>query len=123
MISSVIFIAIESKNLKKPSRSDCIIGFELDWSHVRNTNQTRNSMTLPIGKRRVKEIAARSLELDGSRIYFQSSKLCADKQRQAESVIRYWHDEGLDLPKFSKIQREISLNEPPIQVSGRSWSD
>jgi len=60
---------------------------------------------------------------DGSRLYFQFKGDCDKKAEMAETLIGYWRSEGLDLPRFQRIEGTITPSLETIDVGGPFWRD
>jgi hypothetical protein len=112
MLPSVIHI------VKKPSRSECIIGFYLKWDKVADPSYVRNSMVLPSGSQRIEALKALMLSLDGSRLYLQFAPDCHKKQQMAASLVSFWRSQGLDIPEFEGINEPIIPSTETIDVQG-----
>ncbi len=109
---------------ERPTRSECIIGFTMDWSKVKaDRNDVRNSMFWPEGSQRIEPLAGTAISLDGTRLYLQFAHDCDDKEEMAEALMAYWRAEGLDLPKFARIDEPIVPSTETIDQRGPSWSD
>jgi hypothetical protein len=121
---STCLIASTTTAATKPTRSECIIGFNLNWSSVKNPDDVRNSMghwSLEVHK--VEPLGAMVFSFDGSRLYFQYQSDCDNKTHMAAAVIAYWHAQGLDLPGFERIADPIQPSPREIDVQGPYWSD
>lgn len=110
---------------EKPTRSECIAGFRLDWSQVKsNRHDVRNSFAhLPLGSQRIVRITALAISQDGSQLYFQFKNNCEKKAEMAAILIEYWRSEGLDLPRFERIGGTITPSTETIDVRGPDWRD
>ena len=109
----------------KPTRSECIVGFNLDWSQVKSDrNDVLNSfVNWPLGSPRIGRLTAMSISLDGSQIYFQFNKNCYKSDEMAATLIGYWRSKGLDLPRFERIAGTIGPSTQTIDVRGPYWRD
>lgn len=110
---------------ERPLRSDCIIGYALDWTHV-NTDQyeVRESMFDLLSMHGdAPKLAAMHLKIDGSEIYFQYLQQCEDKQKMASDLIVFWRSKGLDLPVFERLPDPIVPSPDTIDRRGPYWRD
>src|SRR5579862_812253 len=120
--SAMIFLAV-TEVAAKPTRSECIVGYSLDWSKVKNQHDARNSLAIePTGDNRISALAGMILSDGGDRIYFQFRKDCEKKQALAESLISFWRKSGVDLPTFKRIDDPISPSVNTIDLRGPDWS-
>lgn len=110
---------------EKPTRSECIVGFDLDWSLVKtNKHNVRNSMfNWPSGNERIVHLTAMAISSDGSHLYFQFSGNCERKKELSATLIGYWRSEGLNLPRFKRIAGTIIPSTKTIDVRGPYWRD
>ena len=109
----------------RPARSECIVGFSLDWSKVKaDRHEVRNSLYIgPEGRQRIVALAATAINRDGTRLYLQFRRDCEKKQEMAAEVMRFWRSKGLDLPTFERINEPIAPSPDTIEVWGPSWRD
>lgn len=109
----------------RPMRSECIIGFQLDWSQVKaGRHGVRNSLHLgPEGAQRIKAQPAIAISQDGTRLYLQFRHDCEKKQDLAAEVMAFWQSKALDLPRFERIRGPIAPSPDTIEVWGPSWKD
>jgi hypothetical protein len=108
----------------KPTRSQCIIGFDLEWSAVsHDRNEVRNAMDWPTGNEAIESLAAMAISMDGERLYLQFIDECHRKAEMADTLIQYWRSEGLDLPNFERIEDTIVPAPGTIDAEGPYWSD
>ena len=109
----------------RPMRSDCIIGYSLDWTHVGADHyEVRESMfdLLPMHGN-TSSLAAMLLKPDGSEIYFQYLQHCEDKQKMASDLIKFWRSTDLDIPRFERLPEPIIPSPDTIDRSGPYWRD
>jgi hypothetical protein len=113
----------------KPTRADCIIGYHLDWSAVKNANDVHNSMgefSFSFEKQYLPDrqyLAADAFSADGSAFYLAYKDHCDQKEKFAERLIRLWQSHGLDLPKLDRIPDPVKISLSTIDVYGPWWSD
>lgn len=120
----VLFLGACEKEIK-PTRSECIIGFNLDWSNVTGDRHSiRNSFAdRPVEENRIRALVAMMISLDGTRIYFQFKSDCAHKADMAFDLIEFWRSKNSDIPKFSRIKNPIIPSLDTIEFSGPYWRD
>jgi len=118
-------IAIVGYTDSRPTRSDCIVGFRLDWSQVKaDRHEVRNSLHLGFeGAQRIGTSAAIAISLIGAHVYLQFPRDCDKKEELAAEVIAFWRSKGLDLPRFERIEEPIVPSTKTIEVWGPSWRD
>jgi hypothetical protein len=109
----------------RPTRSECIIGFRLDWSQVKaDRHEVHNALSLgPEGMQKIEARPAIKQSLDGTRLYFQFERNCETKQDLAAGAIAFWRSKGLDLPRFERIEEPIVPSPETIEVWGPAWRD
>ena len=108
----------------KPTRSECTIGFRLDWKEVTTQkNLVRNAMDWPSGAEKIKPLMAMGYTLDRSALYLLFKNDCGKKREMATVLIDYWRTKGLDLPTFERIPEPIIHSPSTIDVRGPHWSD
>ena len=108
----------------KPTRSECTIGFRLDWSGVATQhNLVRNEMDGPSGAERIEPLTAMGFTLDRSALFLLFKSDCDSKQEMAAALIKYWRSKSLDLPAFERIPDPITHSPSTIDVHGPHWSD
>jgi len=110
-------------NGSTPTRSECIIGFNLDWSEVVADHHTvRNSFgDRPAGEQRIRALAAMTISVDGTRIYLQFKMECEKRLEMAAALIDFWRSEGLDIPVFMRIKDPIIPSPDTIDARGPYW--
>lgn len=108
-----------------PSRSECIIGYQLDWSQVQEDHHAvRNGMrALPDSRHEIESLAGMVISKDGRKLYFQFKNLCDDKIRISKEIIDFWISEGMDIPKLSRIPDPIVPSLETIDIRGLHWRD
>jgi hypothetical protein len=122
----VVWLVLASTDTaEKPTRSECIIGFNMDWSKVKSDRYlVRNSFVhMPPGNRRIARLTSRAMSDDRTRLYFQFAYDCEKQAEMAATLIEYWRSEGLDLPRFERIEGTITPSVQTIDVQGPFWRD
>jgi hypothetical protein len=118
----VTLVAVGASADSRPTRSECIIGFRLDWSQVKSDHhEMRNSLGREV--RWITTRPAMTISLDGTRLYLQFRRYCERKDALAAEVIAFWRSKGLDLPRFERITEPIAPSPDTIDVRGSSWRD
>jgi hypothetical protein len=109
----------------RPTRSECIVGFRLDWSSVKaDRHDVRNSLRMePQLLQRIEAFAASTINPDGTRMYLQFKRDCDKKQDLAAQVIAFWQSKSMDLPRFERIDEPIVPSLDTIEATGPSWRD
>jgi hypothetical protein len=107
----------------KPTRAECIIGYRLDWSTVKDATSVHNSMgELPM-RPRSQYLAGDGFSADGTEFYLQYKDHCDHKEEMAKEVIHLWQSHGLDLPKMMRIPDPVKISIYTIDIRGPEWSD
>jgi hypothetical protein len=108
----------------KPTRSECIAAFQLDWAPVRSDQaDVLNALEWPRGAARIKPLTAMGVSLDRRLLYLQFLENCERKWEMAYALIRHWRSLGLDLPKFERVNTPVVPSPWTIDVKGSHWSD
>lgn len=108
----------------KPSRSECIIGFNLDWSDVRaDRRDIANSIAEVNRTQRIDTLAALRFAPHQSVLYLMFKNDCEKKEEMASAQIEIWRENGLDLPAFEQINDPIIPSPRTIDVTGPHWRD
>jgi hypothetical protein len=110
---------------QKPTRSECIVGFDLDWSRVvTNRHDILNSLfDKPTIDPKTKVSVAVAVSTNGTRLYLQFRDQCSRKVEMAANLVAFWRSEGLELPVFDPIKGPIIPSPTTIDVQGPHWSD
>ena len=110
---------------RKPTRSECIIGYALDWTGVKtDAHQVRLTMSDWFqGHEKVGSLAGMTMKPDGSRLYLQYGNRCENKQQMATNLIEYWRSQELDLPAFERLPDPITPSPHTIDLKGPDWRD
>jgi Rap1a immunity proteins len=110
--------------LSKPTRSECIIGYNLDWSNVRDRHSVQDAMLIPLNSSRTAQfVAAQSFSFDNSMLFLQYKDHCDQRREMAAQLIQYWKATGIDLPRLSIIAGPIEPSPSTIDVQGSAWRD
>lgn len=108
----------------KPSRSECIIGFRLDWSEVSaDRRDVTNSMAVVNRTERVDSLAGLQFGRDQSELYLIFKNDCERKEKLALEQIAYWRKADLELPRFDRIEDPIVPSTKTIDIGGPYWRD
>lgn len=113
-----------SPDSTKPTRSECIAGFELDWSKVKSDKwDIANQWRRPLGAHTIKPLSLMSLTEDRSRLYFVFAEDCDKKREMAAAVIDYWATLSGEMPRFVWIAGPIIPSLQTVEFEGRYWRD
>jgi hypothetical protein len=123
-----LVVAANSHAEERPTRSECIIGFYLDWAQVKaDRHDVRNAFVLtPEEMQRlyVSHVTfGLAIDAVGSHLYFQFHENCEKKADQADKIISVWRSRGLDLPRFDRMRDPIEPSPDTIDDRGPSWRD
>lgn len=117
-------VVVTDASAGKPTRSECTIGFRLDWSGVATQhNLVSNEMDGPSGVEKINPLTAMGFTLDHSALFLLFKNDCDRKQEMAANLIDYWRSKGLDLPTFDRISDPITHSPWTIDIRGPYWSD
>lgn len=110
---------------EKPTRSECIVGYALDWTQVKtDSHDVRGAMFYWRPRYNgAQELAGMSLRPDGSRLFLQFKHRCEEKENMASGLIAFWQSKGLDLPTFERLSGPIAPSPDTIDRQGPYWSD
>ena len=110
---------------ERPTRSECIVGFALNWAQVKSDPREVRREMYYWRPRHVNapELAGTSMKPDGSRIYLQYRRHCEEKQQMAADLIGFWRSQGLDLPEFERLPEPIIPSTDTIDFRGPEWRD
>ena len=116
--------AFSADNSTKPTRSDCIAGFELDWSNVKSSRwDIANQWGRPLGAHTIEPLTIVALHSDRSRLYLVFVEDCDKKREMAQSVIDYWASVSSEMPRFIWIEGPIIPSSKTVEFEGRYWRD
>lgn len=120
-----LVVPLPSMANEKPTRSECIVGYALDWSQVKtDPHDVRGAMFYWRPRHNdAQELASMSLRPDGSRLYLQFRNRCEEKEHIAADLIGFWQSKGLDLPTFELLPGPIAPSPDTIDRQGPYWSD
>lgn len=120
-----LFASVSAVADERPTRSECIIGYALDWTGVKaDLHEVRQAMfDWPPGDERIGPVAGMSLKPDGSRLYLQYRSRCEKKQQMAIALIGFWRSKNLDLPAFKRLPDPIIPLPRTIDLKGPDWRD
>jgi hypothetical protein len=125
VVAAVFCVAFAaSKACAKPTRSECIAAFQLDWSSVQsNQADVLNALEWPRGTARIKPLTAMAVSPDRRHLYLQFLENCERKWEMADALFLHWHSLRLDLPKFERVKTPVVPSPWTIDVKGSHWSD
>jgi hypothetical protein len=124
-VGLIILLLAAGCSDSRPTRSECIIGFRLDWSKVAaDQHAIRNSLGLrPIGDQRIVALSGMAITPDGKELYLQFNRDCDEKAGMAAALIAFWRSEGLDLPVFNRLAEPIVPSTRTMDLKGPDWRD
>ncbi|MBP6817715.1 MAG: hypothetical protein KBC46_00275 [Ferrovibrio sp.] len=110
---------------EKPSRTECIAGYKLDWSTVTKDRQYEIGNSLVPLRRDgpLKNLVAMIFSNGRERLYFQYASDCSQKWQISEELLLYWQNREHDFPPFERIAEPILPSPTTIDVKGLSWRD
>ena len=125
VLSLALVLSVSACADEKPKRSECIIGYALDWTNVKTdpyeVHEAMFDWRLRHGGRG--QLAGMAVSLDGSMLYFQYRSRCEKKQQLATELIRFWRSQDLDLPAFERLPDPITPSPDTIDLKGPDWRD
>jgi hypothetical protein len=110
----------------KPARSECIIGYKMDFSGLKAHHaDITNAMTDYFGRPGWEEVfpGFAISGVHGDRLYLQYDHDCDKKVELAAKLIEMWRTEGLALPKFERLKEPIIPSPWTIDLQGSPWRD
>lgn len=108
----------------KPTRSECIIGFRLDWSQVPiDRRDIANAIAETNRTERIETLAGLAFQASHSELYLMFRSGCEAKAQLASEQIDRWRRKGLNLPDFEQIQDPIIPSTETIDIQGPHWRD
>ena len=110
---------------EKPTRSECIIGYALDWTGVKADRYDVGEAMFDWRRRHPESehVAGMTLSRDGSELYLQYRSRCDEKQKMATALIGFWRSRNLDLPLFKRLPDPIIPSPSTIDLKGPHWRD
>ncbi len=119
-----LVLTLHAAELERPTRSQCIVGFKLDWAGVSDPRNSRHSMMQwPERKARTIPIAVMTFGPDGNSLYMQFWKSCRHKRVHADKLVDFWRSLHIDLPKFTVLSDPIEPSPDTIDAKGKYWKD
>lgn len=107
----------------KPTRSECIVGYQLDWRSVHAERaDVLNQMEIPHDLSRRVALAGASFGT-GDVVFFQFSQGCDTKTEKAAEILAYWKDKLRKLPDFVPITGAVRPGLQTIELVGPHWRD
>jgi Rap1a immunity proteins len=122
-VASFLFWIVAVPVAVKPTRTECIIGYDLDWSAVKDQTSVRNSTGDLTAASFNKNLAGLMFSHDGSQLFLQYKDQCDNKRQMTDELIHCWQSHGLDLPKMTLITAPIKISPSTIDIEGPEWSD
>ncbi len=125
LLSLLLFASIPALADQKPTRSECIIGYDLDWTGVKADpyDALETMSRLRIEHQKSKRLAGMSVRSGGAKIYLQFKSRCESKEQMATELIRFWRSQDLDLPDFERLPDPIKPSPDTIDRRGPYWRD
>jgi hypothetical protein len=106
----------------RPTRSECIVGFDLDWSRVSDIHSAKISL-FAIPPDSFPDLAGFGFDKTGTRFYLQFKRNCSDKTRMSNDIIGYWQKKSVSVPVLKRINDIIVPSLETIDLSGPYWAD
>ena len=125
LLSFVLFVSVSAVADQKPTRSECIIGYALDWTGVDPDpyDALETMSRVRIEHRKNPLLAGMSVRSGGSKLYLQYKSRCENKEQMATELIRFWRSQDLDLPEFEQLPDPIRPSPDTIDRQGPYWRD
>jgi len=124
-LSLALFASVSAVADERPTRSECIIGYALDWTGVKTDRydviEDMSYWMLKHG--RPGQLAGTSVGSDASRLYLQYRSSCEKKQQMATKLIGFWRSQNLELPAFERLPDPIAPSTDTIDLKGPDWRD
>ena len=115
-------LACSQEPRQKPSRSECIVGFRLDWSGVRaNRSDVINSLDVSPELFQSVSLATMSTP-DSDHLYLQFYNKCQNRHELAAQLLSHWQGQE-PTPRFVLIDEVICPSPMTIDARGTHWSD
>lgn len=109
--------------LAKPTRAECIVGYQLDWTPVKvKRADVLNQMEIPNDLARRVALAGASFGT-GDAVFLQFSQGCEAKSAKAAEILGYWQTKTRQLPTFVPITESIRPGLQTIEIRGPHWRD
>jgi hypothetical protein len=122
LITSVSIVA--SCALAKPTRSECIAGFHIDWSDVRSDHvAATNQLDIPERPQLIPNLAGIAFSSDLSKMYVQFMRNCEQKYSLSDQLIRVWRNQKKILPHFERMREPVVPSPQTIDLQGSYWKD
>jgi hypothetical protein len=118
VVMSILLVMTSTVAAAKPTRTECIIGYDVDWTGIADQRAVRAAIL-----EFVKHKAAATFSSDVSKFYAQYREQCDEKQQISEDMFHALQSKGLVLPKFNRIPDPIEISPSTIDLKGLSWSD
>ncbi len=119
----ILACACTQPSQARPSRSDCIVGYWIDWTGVRaDRADVINSLNISADLQRAVSLAGVAAP-DTEHLYMQFSGRCSDRFELAAQVVRTWKQSVDPMPRFMRMDGVISPSPQTIDIRGPHWSD
>lgn len=120
-VMSIVLVMTSTVAAAKPTRAECIIGYKLDWSEVKNPTEVRDAI---IRLAKAEQLLAwATYTPDWSEFYMQYKERCDNKREMAEEMIRSLQVQGFASPRMDRIPDPIKISSSTIDLPGPEWSD
>jgi len=130
LVSAILFLLASScVSLlwadSRPTRSECIIGYQLDWSAVKEDPYSvrRQMFNWPPPNEWPFAVAAMTMPSGNQYLYMQMKSNCENKSEEAKRLMLYWRENNIPLPEFFEIKEKIEPSIETIYGEGTYWSD
>jgi len=108
----------------KPSRSECIVGYRLDWSNLhKNRGDVANSIAAANRPLADETLAGLMFQKHHSELYLIFRTGCENKVAKAAKLFDGWREKGIDLPDFARIPDPIIPSTRTLDIQGPYWRD
>lgn len=127
-IALISFVALSGNGFAnsdyKPTRSECIVGYELDWGNVKKDRRdVVNSIAALQHTMRVDSLAGLRFTPSQVALYMIFWSDCGKKWEMSSSQLDVWRENGIELPEFKRIEGLILPSLDTIDVQGPYWRD
>ncbi len=108
----------------KPSRSECMVGYRLDWSNVQEDRaDVANSIAAANRPLADRTLAGLIFQERHSELYLIFREGCEEKASKASALFDRWREKGIELPDFTRIPDPILPSQKTLDIRGPSWRD
>ena len=107
-----------------PSRSECMVGYRLDWTNVQEDRaDVANSIAEANRPLADRTLASLMFQEKHSELYLIFKEGCGEKASKASALFDGWRKNGVDLPDFRRIPDPILPSLRTLDVRGPYWRD